>query len=108
MADILACLTEAQKDTSDLTQFKALLAKATVDDLLQTKDKGLNCLHVASSLGMIRHVQLIIERTKESGFVDEVSDIEGQTALMFAIASGPNGHPEIVRDLLKAGASLLI
>jgi hypothetical protein len=104
-------LTQDAKDLVDLSQFRSLLAACPVGELTAHRVKGLNCLHLACSLGMIRHVQAIVDRVgTESSALDSLSDGETKqwNALMFAIGSGPNGHPEIVNILLKAGASLAI
>lgn len=104
----MAHLTNDAKDLSDLSQFCTLLAACPVGELSDYRVKGLNCLHLASSLGLIKHVQAIVDRVgTQTSALDQLSDGETKrwTALMFAICSGPNGHPEIVAILLKAGAS---
>lgn len=53
-------------------------------------------------------MQAIVDRLANTANALECpSDNETKqcTALIFAITSGPNGHPEIVNILLKAGAS---
>ena len=65
----------------------------------------MNCLHLASSLGLIKHVQAIVDKVKSKHEFLDLTSSEGKTALIYAITSGPNGNPEVVSILLKAGAS---
>lgn len=101
-------LTQDAKDLTDLLQFRSLLAACPVAEMTAHRVKGLNCLHLACSLGLIRHVQAIVDRLgTETSALDSLSDGDTKhwSALMFAIGSGPNGQPEIVSILLRAGAS---
>lgn len=70
---------------------------------------GLTCLHVICSQGFVRHAQALLERAKTLQILDEVVDATAHddvmyhawSPLFFAVASGPNGHPELVNILLK-------
>lgn len=102
---LMAELFNHLKDLTNTSPFLKLLAATSLESLEADKVDGMNCLHQASSLGLIRYVQAIVDRANsKKGFLD-LKSAEGKTALIYAITSGPIGHPEVVGILLKAGAS---
>ena len=63
-------LSEEQLGLNDIVKFKQLLKTCSSEDFKNHNVKGLNCLHLACSLGLVRHVSAIVEQ------VESVLDIK--------------------------------
>ncbi|KDQ13923.1 hypothetical protein BOTBODRAFT_80956, partial [Botryobasidium botryosum FD-172 SS1] len=78
-----------------------ILLQAGADIRLQAKDLGGTALHYASGRGLISTVQLLLA----SGADSRARDIDGWTALHYAVESG-DCSAEVILALLEAGADI--
>ena len=97
----------------DLAKFKTELeACNSIQALNEPKIDGKSYLHSACAQGFVRHTQAIIEQAEKLQDVESVVNyaapeaLKKQTPLFFAVNSGPNGFPEVVIILLKAGCNV--
>ncbi|CAF3694746.1 unnamed protein product [Rotaria socialis] len=84
---------------------RCLLAESDIDELA-TNAKGMNCLHVLAANSR-ENAQFIFEQIlkRYPTFPLDIQDAQGNTALLLAYK---NGHGQLCRALVTAGANLSI